>query len=242
MTQEDRSPFQAVSCTDAKTAAWGVWGPEFVVLQVCVFLRVSAPDSAAASGPPAKAGPDFREDLGERGARLLPAVPARRHPVLGGGRRGLGRGGWSSAGAPARSGSRPPRLPARRSSGAALRFPRGPSRIAAGAQDFGGGGVVVAWQRQGSASPSARPLSVAAARADLATPIRASWEPTRRAHLASWGEAAAGVRGAAGARGGGAAGARGGGTPAGGGCRSGGGTRGPRGRGTPGRGARLLER
>uniref|UniRef100_M3XQZ5 Uncharacterized protein n=1 Tax=Mustela putorius furo TaxID=9669 RepID=M3XQZ5_MUSPF len=135
------------SCTDAKTAAWGVWGPEFVVLQVCVFLRVSAPDSAAASGPPAKAGPDFGEDPGEREARLLPAVPARGHPGLGGGRRGLGRGGWSNAGAPARSGSRPSRLPLSRRLGSGAWLPPGAFSDCGGSPRFWLG---VGWWWRGS--------------------------------------------------------------------------------------------
>lgn len=153
------------SCTDAKTAAWGVWGPEFVVLQVCVFLRVSAPDSAAASGPPAKAGPDFGEDPREKGARLLPAVPARGHPGLEGGRRGHGRGGWSSAGAPARSGSRPPSLPASRRLGSCASLPPGAFSDCGGSPGFWRG---VGWWWRGSV------------RAPLPPP-RALFPPRRRA-------------------------------------------------------------
>lgn len=137
---------------------------------------------------------------GRGGARLLPAVPAR---VTQGSE--VGAGVTAASGGGARG---PKLIPARvlcisqRAAGseAAPRFPGGPSRIAAGARDFDGGGVVAAWQRQGAASPSALPLSAAVARADLAAApraarIHASREPTPCAHLARWGEAArAGTR------------------------------------------------
>lgn len=201
------------SCMNANTAAWGVWGREFVVLQVCIFLGVSTPDSAPAAGPPARVGRDFGKEPGGEGehgcSRLSqPASPgARRWEPGSQPRVGEERGGQ------ARSGSRPPHLPASSRLGSCASLPRGPSRIAAGARDFDGGGVVAAWQRQGAASPSALPLSAAVARADLAAApraarIHASREPTRCAHLARWGEAAR-ARDATGARGGGTPAARG---------------------------------
>ena len=185
-TRQDHAFSQAIALNAKyRCPGEGVGGWEFASAR-SAGIWVFQPQKARLQLSPAPRSPQRGNGVisggnaggGEHGGPRL-SQPAS--PGSGVGGRGHGRGGGGSAGAAVPSGSRPPRLPAGCRPGRGASLPRGPSRIAAVARDFDGGGVAAAWQRQGAASPSSLPLSAAVARARSP----ASREPTRCAHLVS---------------------------------------------------------